>query len=78
VYHVGSFVWSETRYFYSLIADEDFSFLRPRLFQFVTSIPILHIYGLIILVTRSFVSGFAFPCVSCYFDKINIDFNFTD
>jgi len=54
----------ETRYFCNLIADEDFSVLRPRLFQSVTSIRILHIYGLIILFTRSFSSAFAFRCAS--------------
>jgi len=68
----------ETRYYFSLIADEDISVLRPRMLQFATSIPILHLCGLIILFTRSFVSAFAFRCVSCYFDKINIDMNFTD
>jgi len=68
----------ETRYFCNLIADENLSVLRPRLFQFVTSIPIVHLYGLIILFTRSFLSAFAFRCVPCYFDIINIDMNFTD
>ena len=44
----------ETRYFCNLNADEDFSVLRPRLFQFVTSIHILHLYGLIMLSNAAF------------------------